>query len=205
MNALKIGIASYDQIKARTLAIARGEHKPAPDEPKIWFTSLESLAKVLSSDNRELLELIAKQKPESLQDLAESAGRAKSNLSRTLKTMEQYGLVYLETKRGRLIPRVEHEKLELEVLLVSRSQRKENSEVPKGKISPQPKNIFVEKRLAQGDFAVRKPNSQRASAIEPTQRKAEQRAKEMYPNARVITERVKHTSKGNRDKWRKSD
>ena len=117
MKTLRIGIASYDQIKKRTIAIARGKHKPAPGEPKVWFTSLESLAKVLSSDNRELLRIIAEQKPESLQDLAESAGRAKSNLSRTLKTMEQYGLVHLETKNGRLVPRVEHDKLALEVSL----------------------------------------------------------------------------------------
>ena len=28
MKTLKIGIAGYDQMKARTMAIARGEHKP---------------------------------------------------------------------------------------------------------------------------------------------------------------------------------
>ena len=117
MKTLKIGIASYDQIKARTLAIARGEHRPSPSEPKVWFTSLESLAKVLSADNRELLKVIAETAPTSLQDLAESVGRAKSNLSRTLKTMEQYGLVEIEHKGGRLIPRVAHTKLAFEVRL----------------------------------------------------------------------------------------
>lgn len=118
MKTLKIGIASYEEIKKRTLAIARGQLRTAPGDPKIWFTSFESLAKVLSSDNRELLRIIAEQKPKSLQELAETAGRAKSNLSRTLKTMEQYGLVHLETKKGRLVPRVEHETLELKVALV---------------------------------------------------------------------------------------
>ena len=29
MKTLKIGIASYDRMKQRTMAIARGEHKPA--------------------------------------------------------------------------------------------------------------------------------------------------------------------------------
>lgn len=118
MKTLKIGIASYDRIKKRTMAIARGQYKPAPGDPKVWFTSFESLAKVLSSDNRELLRIIADEKPESLQHLADSVGRAKSNLSRTLRTMEQYGLVHLEMKHGRLIPRVEHERLELEVSLL---------------------------------------------------------------------------------------
>ena len=34
MKTLKIGIAGYDQMKARTIAIARGEHKPVKGEPK---------------------------------------------------------------------------------------------------------------------------------------------------------------------------
>ena len=42
MKTLKIGIASYDRMKARTVAIARGEHKPARGEPTVWFTSIES-------------------------------------------------------------------------------------------------------------------------------------------------------------------
>jgi uncharacterized protein RhaS with RHS repeats len=57
------------------------------------FTSMRSLAEVLSDDNRALLRVIREQKPESLSQLAEFTGRAPSNLSRTLKTMERYGLV----------------------------------------------------------------------------------------------------------------
>lgn len=65
MRTLTIGIADYDRMKARTLAIARGEHTPARDEPKVWFTSLDSLAKLLSEHNRRLLELIARERPRS--------------------------------------------------------------------------------------------------------------------------------------------
>ena len=99
MKTLKIGIASYDQMKARTMAIARGERTPAKGEPKVWFTSIDSFAKLLSEHNRHLLELIARERPSSLTELAALAGRSKSNLSRTLKTMAQYGLV--ELRRGR--------------------------------------------------------------------------------------------------------
>ena len=70
MKTLKIGIAGYDQMKARTMAIALGQHKPAKGEPKVWFTSVESFAKVLSHRNRELLALIAREKPDSLTELA---------------------------------------------------------------------------------------------------------------------------------------
>jgi predicted transcriptional regulator len=47
--------------------------------------------------------VIAAEKPDSLQALADRTGRAKSNLSRTLKTMERYGLVRLERLGGRTI------------------------------------------------------------------------------------------------------
>jgi hypothetical protein len=61
---------------------------------------------------------------------------------------------------------------------------------------------FIEKR-GQGDFAVRKPNSERASAVEPTQKAAIERAKEMNPNATRHIERVRNVATGHPDKWRK--
>ena len=120
MKTLKIGIASYDRMKARTIAIARGEHKPTRDEPMVWFTSVESFAKVLSHRNRELLATIAREKPDSLTELAELAGRNKSNLSRTLKTMARYGLVELQQgARGTLVPRVSYDQVRLDLSLTS--------------------------------------------------------------------------------------
>jgi predicted transcriptional regulator len=59
MTTLKVGIASYEEMKARTMAVARGKRRVAPNEPKVWFTSTESFAKVLSAGNRELLRAIA--------------------------------------------------------------------------------------------------------------------------------------------------
>ncbi len=120
MKTLKIGIMPYDRMKARTLAIARGKQKPAPGEPMVWFTSVESFAKVLSERNRELLALVAREKPHSLTELAELSGRNKSNLSRTLKTMSLYGLVELERgQRGALTPRVPFDEVRLDVPLTS--------------------------------------------------------------------------------------
>jgi predicted transcriptional regulator len=116
MTTLKVGIATLDEYKARTMAIARGEYVPSPDEPKIWFQSLESFSQVLSDKNRSLLALIAKTQPNSLNDLAETSGRAKSNLSRTLKTMERYGLLHFEKGSGRqLVPRLNYSGVELEM------------------------------------------------------------------------------------------
>ena len=118
MTTLKVGIASYDEMKARTMRIARGEHRVAASDPKIWFTSTESFAKVLSAGNRELLGIIAEKAPGSLDELAQITGRAKSNLSRTLRTMEGYGLVRLERgERGRITPKVMHDRVELDLPL----------------------------------------------------------------------------------------
>ena len=52
------------------MAIARGEHKRRPGDPKVWFSSIESFARVLSDRNRELLGVIAETKPQSLNELA---------------------------------------------------------------------------------------------------------------------------------------
>ena len=63
-----------------------------------------------------MLALISETNPASLNELAEKTGRAKSNLSRTLKTMESYGLIHFEKGRGREIaPRVNYSGVELEM------------------------------------------------------------------------------------------
>lgn len=114
MTTLKVGIAGYEEMKARTLAVARGEQQIAPDEPKVWFTSTESFAKVLSAGNRDLLRVIVEQAPGSLDELSKLTGKAKPNLSRTLKTMAGYGLVTLQRgERGRITPTVTHDRVEL--------------------------------------------------------------------------------------------
>jgi predicted transcriptional regulator len=118
MTTLKVGIASYAEMKARTMAVARGERRIAPGEPKVWFTSTESFAKILSAGNRDLLRVIAERAPASLDELSRITGKAKSNLSRTLKTMAGYGLVRLERdERGRIAPKVTHDRVELDLPL----------------------------------------------------------------------------------------
>ena len=123
MTTLKVGIASYEQYKERTMAIVRGAYKVTPDEPKVWFSSIESFAKVLSERNRELLRVIAETKPQSLKELAKKTGRAKSNLSRTLKTLQRYGLVSFEKSKGRTLkPRTPYTDVVLDLSL--RASRK---------------------------------------------------------------------------------
>ena len=103
-RAMKIGIKSREEFQRYTIEIAMGKLKPAKDEPKIWFDSVESMAQVLSTKNIKLLKTIKEKNPQSLTELAVTSGRKLGNLSRTLKNMEKYGIVKLEKDRKAVKP-----------------------------------------------------------------------------------------------------
>jgi len=100
MSTITIGIMAQAKMRRRALDIARGKYKPKPGEPKIWFPSMRSVAEVLSDENRALLQVIRESQPRSLGELSQLTGRQVSNLSRTLKTMSNYGLVELKRSQG---------------------------------------------------------------------------------------------------------
>ncbi|WP_144631108.1 transcriptional regulator [Bordetella genomosp. 13] len=104
MKSVVIGIMPQEKIRERVLAIARGDYRPKAGEPKIWFTSMKSLAEVLSDENRALLRVIVETQPASIAALAQTTGRKPSNLSRTLKTMSHYGIVDLRRERNMVRP-----------------------------------------------------------------------------------------------------
>lgn len=106
MKTMIVGIITKEEYKARTIAIAKGEYKPKKNEPKVWFESIKSLAQVLSNENQYLLKVILENKPKSLKELEDLTGRAKSNLSRTLKTLSRYGIVELHKKNNAIVPEV---------------------------------------------------------------------------------------------------
>jgi predicted transcriptional regulator len=92
------------KLQEQMLSIARGDYKPKSTDPKIWFTSMRSLAEVLSDDNRALLKVIQESKPQSIASLADITGRKPGNLSRTLKTMSNYGLVEMKRENRHVRP-----------------------------------------------------------------------------------------------------
>jgi predicted transcriptional regulator len=103
---MRVGIIPKKDYKKRTIAIAKGEYIPRRGEPKIWFESLQAMAQVLSSENQQLLRIIIDRKPKSIKELESITGRKSSNLSRTLKTMERYGIVELLKQKKAIIPKV---------------------------------------------------------------------------------------------------
>lgn len=104
MKTIVVGIMPQEKIRERVLAIARGDYKPKATDPKIWFTSMRSLAEVLSDDNRALLRVIQDVKPQSISLLADITGRKPGNLSRTLKTMSNYGFVEMKREKKHVRP-----------------------------------------------------------------------------------------------------
>jgi predicted transcriptional regulator len=85
----------------------------AADAPKQWFDNketaakalgakrAEALVKLLSEENMVLFRLIESRRPNSLHELAVLSGRKESNLSRTLKKLEEVGIVRFEEGAGR--------------------------------------------------------------------------------------------------------
>jgi len=103
----------------------------ASDKPKQWFDSketaakalgakrAEALVKLLSEENRALLHLIEHRHPKSLHELAVLAGRKESNLSRTLKKLEEVGIIGFEEGAGRTrAPRLLARRVTLDLDLV---------------------------------------------------------------------------------------
>ena len=59
---------------------------------------------MLSDENRALLKVIRDTRPQSISFLAETTGRKPGNLSRTLMTLSNYGIVELKRERNQVRP-----------------------------------------------------------------------------------------------------
>ncbi len=104
----------------------------ATSAPKRWFDSeataaqalekspsVEAMVKLLSAENLALLHLIVSRQPASLIELAMLAGRAASNVSRTLKKLQEAGIVEFEQGAGRTrAPKVVARRVTLELDLI---------------------------------------------------------------------------------------
>jgi predicted transcriptional regulator len=107
---LHIGIAPREYIHQRMLDIAKGATRRRPDEPRVWFTSAEALARILSKKNMVLIAMIRQAAPASVTELAERVGRNKTNVLRSLKALEQFEIVaFDEGDGGRKAPRLNYD------------------------------------------------------------------------------------------------
>ncbi|MGU7790804.1 HVO_A0114 family putative DNA-binding protein, partial [Escherichia coli] len=71
----RIGIIPEKVLRQRLIEIAKGERKPHPDEPSVWFSSINAAGQALSNENISLLRLMDEEKPQTMTELAELSGR----------------------------------------------------------------------------------------------------------------------------------
>ena len=129
----KIGsIGEFMQWTKRVVA----DPAAAADAPRQWFentaaaeaatvkkargasasASPEAMVKLLSGGNLALLQFIAARRPSSMRELADLTGRKESNLSRTLKKLQEAGIVTLEAGAGRTrVPRLAAQRVTLDL------------------------------------------------------------------------------------------
>lgn len=96
-----IKIRSLRSLKNEMLAVSRGEHPAPEDANQPSFESIEAVARLLTSENRQLLAAIEEKHPVSVAELARLVGRQEPNVSRTLSKFESMGFVRLNAGQGR--------------------------------------------------------------------------------------------------------
>lgn len=112
-NNLKI--QSLKSLREEMVAVARGE-RPAPPNANVRsFNSLETVARLLTKENRKLLSLIRDSNPKSVAELAELSGRSQPNLTRTLNKLQAVGFVVMSLAGRQKAPRVALQKLTVEI------------------------------------------------------------------------------------------
>jgi predicted transcriptional regulator len=119
---LKIGIRSASE-RSRALRetferVANGDRTVQATE--LYFESIEELRRILTAKRLQLLLAITRQRPNSIQELAEILRRDYKNVSTDLTLLERLGLVKLIARRGRgrsQAPRVPYDEIQVTIEL----------------------------------------------------------------------------------------
>ncbi|MEK7341830.1 MAG: hypothetical protein AABZ69_06395 [Candidatus Binatota bacterium] len=120
VKKLKIGIRSTDDVlreAAETMKSVAAGKKVKPKGHRLFFTSPEALRQFLTPKRLELIRLIRKRQPGSINELAAIARRDFKRVYEDIQSLAQAGLVDLANNKGRKkTPRVADE-LHLEIVV----------------------------------------------------------------------------------------
>jgi predicted transcriptional regulator len=111
----KLKIQSLKALREEMVAVAKGERPAPPDANIRSFNSLETVARLLTKENRKLLSLIRDAKPQSVTELAQLSCRSQPNLTRTLNKLEAAGFVVMSVHGRQKAPKVVLQKLTVEI------------------------------------------------------------------------------------------
>src|SRR3990170_2104538 len=121
---MRLKIQSMKQLKAEMLSVARGGRKAPADAGRVSFESVEAVMRLLTSEKRQLLAVIEREKPASVADLARRLRRAEPNVSRTLGKLVAAGFVRLKPGAGRTkVPEVAIHRLTVDIDLCRQTDR----------------------------------------------------------------------------------
>ena len=100
---LNIGIRSGAErskaLREAVRLVALGDR--APQEPGLYFETVEELRRILTEKRLELLLAITRHRPTSVHELAGLLGRDYKNVSTDITLLERLGLVRLESAAGK--------------------------------------------------------------------------------------------------------
>ena len=111
----KIGILSEGLARKRMIRIVERKVTPEEPYPKFLFESLAALSQLLSNENVELLNLIAREKPNSLDELAEMSGRSIKDVTDAFEALSSKGFAYLDMRGSESRPIVLFTKFEITI------------------------------------------------------------------------------------------
>ena len=101
---MKVKIQSHADLRKEMKAVASGKQAAPKDASAPSVESVETLLRLLTPKNRELLAIIRDRKPRSIAELAEMTGRKPPNVTRTLGKLEAIGFVRMKTVKHRKVP-----------------------------------------------------------------------------------------------------
>jgi predicted transcriptional regulator len=118
VKGVKIGLRSVDGMFENFIttaeAIERGEVvKKQPSA--VYFSDLDAFRKALTQKRLELIQVIRKEKPSSIHELARLVHRDIKNVSTDVKYLSQVGLVDLKQTKNRLFPSVCYGRIKLDI------------------------------------------------------------------------------------------
>ena len=121
---MRLKFQSMKELTAEMLSVARRGRKAPADAGRVSFESVEALMRLLTSENRQLLAAIEREKPASVAELARLLRRAEPNVSRTLGKLVAAGFVRLKPGVGKTkVPEVAIHRLTVDIDVCDRTDR----------------------------------------------------------------------------------
>jgi len=94
-------------------ALTRGEE--VREEAGVYFTNIEAFRKAVTPRRLELLNVIKKTRPSSINELASLAHRDIKNVAEDIKLLAQVGLLDLNEVQNRMAPEVDYDEIDVRI------------------------------------------------------------------------------------------